>query len=75
MKKPLKRFTDRIWKTIYRDPVDCWCATCEDGGKHWVEIFSDSHAKYLHAVHYDMDIEYYDTQDDQLEKLKTMFWM
>ena len=75
MNKPLKRFTDRIWKTIYRDAVSCWCQSCKDGAEHWINIFNDSHAQYLHTVHCEMWIKYRDTKEvDWLEKMKDLFW-
>lgn len=73
--KPLKRFTDRIGKTIYRDAVSCGCKTCEDWWKHWVEIFSEQHAQYLHTVQCEMWVKYRSTKKvDWLEQVKDLFW-
>jgi len=74
MKKSLKWFQERIWKTIYRDELSCKCDTCVNGWLHWIKILSENHAGYLYTVHCELNIEYYDTQDKQLDKLKTIFW-
>jgi hypothetical protein len=73
--KPLKRFTDRIGKTIYRDAVSCGCPTCKDWWEHWIEIYNQAHAYYLEACQWDLWIKYRDTKDnDWLEQLKDLFW-
>lgn len=73
MNKPLQRFQDRIGKTIYRDAVSCTCETCEHWTQQWITIFNESHAQYLHTVHCEMWIQYWDN-DKWVEQMKDLFW-
>jgi len=74
--KPLKRFTDRIGKTIYRDTISCGCKTCKECTDNWIEILNKDHAEYLHTVHCEMWIKYRDTKAiDWDQKIKDLFWI
>jgi hypothetical protein len=54
----LKWFTDRIWKTIYRDKWTCKCETCTDVYENWMIIINKSHASYLHVIEHDFASEW-----------------
>ena len=44
---------DRIWKSIYRDPSTCDCATCRDVEENGLKIYNKSHADHIYTVQCD----------------------
>lgn len=48
--KPLQWFLDRIGKKVYRDVLECDCASCREVEKDGLLITNETHASYLCAI-------------------------
>lgn len=53
-----KRFLDRIWKRIYRDPVTCPCPICKQVDAEWLIVEDKIHAVHLRDVESDYAAEW-----------------
>ena len=60
VKHPLKWFTNRIGKRIYRKPTTCTCQKCKDVANDGLLVGNEFHAQYIHICQYDLGIDYFD---------------
>lgn len=58
-------FVERIGQKIYRDDNGCDCHVCKTIERVGLVIHDELHAQYLHDVHTEMGINYYDTKKEK----------
>ena len=71
-----QRFIDRIGKRMYRDSLgehEKDCKDCKQVAEEGLVVLNESHADYLHTCNKEMGINYYDSSDPSVEKLKKTF--